>query len=87
MNIFEEVAHNLGNISAEEVQKIYQDYVRTVSKEMSASPAREIYFPKFGKFSPSVLKIKKRLKIFFKLREVEKTKKMINTLRILKNKK
>jgi hypothetical protein len=87
MNIFEEVAHNLGNISAAEVQKIYQDYVRTVSKEMSASPAREIYFPKFGKFSPSVLKIKKRLKIFFKLREVEKTKKMINTLRILKNKK
>lgn len=87
MNIFEEVAHNLGNISAEEVQKIYQDYVRTVSKEMSASPAREIYFPKFGKFSPSILKIKKRLKIFFKLREVEKTKKMINTLRILKNKK
>jgi hypothetical protein len=87
MNIFEEVAHNLGNISAEEVQKIYQDYVKTVSKEMSASPAREIYFPKFGKFSPSVLKIKKRLKIFFKLREVEKTKKMINTLRILKNKK
>jgi len=87
MNIFEEVAHNLGNISAEEVQKIYQDYVRTVSKEMSVSPAREIYFPKFGKFSPSVLKIKKRLKIFFKLREVEKTKKMINTLRILKNKK
>lgn len=85
--IFEEVANNLGDVTPEMVEIIYKDYVKTITKEMSVSPDREIYLPKFGKICPSVLKIKRRLRLFFKLRHVEKTKRMINTLRSLKNNK
>jgi hypothetical protein len=85
--IFEEVSNNLGDVSPEMVEIIYKDYIKTISKEMSRSPDREIYLPKFGKICPSILKIKRRLRLFFKLRHVEKTKKMINTLRSLKNNK
>ena len=85
--IFEEVANNLGDVTPEMVEIIYKDYVKTITKEMSVSPDREIYLPKFGKICPSILKIKRRLRLFFKLREVEKTKRMINTLRSLKNNK
>lgn len=86
-NLFEEVADNLKDVSPEMVEIIYKDYVKTISKEMSKSPDREIYLPKFGKICPSVLKLKQRLRVFFRLRKVEKAKKMINTIRSLKNNK
>lgn len=86
-SIFDEVSNNLGDVSPETVEIIYKDYVKMLSKEMSKSPDREMYLPKFGKICPSIIKIKKRLRLFFKLREVEKTKKMINTIRSLRNNK
>jgi hypothetical protein len=86
-SIFEEVSSNLGDVSPEMVEIIYKDYVKTLSKEMSKSPDREMYLPKFGKIAPSIIKIKKRLRMFFKLRHVEKTQKMINTIRSLRNNK
>lgn len=84
-NIYKEVADSMGGeVSEKEVRDIFINYIKTINKEIKKNPEREIYFPKFGKWVIGENKIKKRLRIFFKLRQVEKTKKMIKILRTIK---
>jgi hypothetical protein len=81
-SIYKEVAERL-NVDKKLVEDIYRDYVTHLRKEMVARPEREMYLEKFGKFVPNVLKLKKKLRIAFKLRQKEKVKKIINTLKQL----
>lgn len=80
--LFQIVSDKL-NISKKEVEVIYKDYVSLVRKEMINNPHREIYFYQFGKFVPSVLKIKNKLKKEFYKRNKEKVTTLIKTLRNL----
>lgn len=80
--IYEEVAKRLG-IDKKEVEFIYQDYATLVRKEMVLNPHREIYLEKFGKFVPSIFKIKRKLRNAFYQRNFERVKLFIKTLRHL----
>lgn len=80
--IYKEVASRLG-ISKDEVEVIYRDYATLVRKEMVLNPHREIYLEKFGKFTPSIFKIKRKLRTAFYKRNLEKVQLFIKTLRHL----
>jgi nucleoid DNA-binding protein len=80
--IFKEVSKRL-NISETEVKNIYNNYISLMKLEIKNNPHREIYFEKFGKFVPSIYKIKRRLSKAFKERDQLKVKKLITILKNL----
>ena len=82
IRLFREVANEEG-ITEKEVEEIYRLYLNAVKEATKKNPEREIYLEKFGKITPSIWKIKQRLKEAFKHRRVEVVKKHISTLRKL----
>jgi nucleoid DNA-binding protein len=80
--IYRKVSEQLG-ITEKEVEKIYRIYLNEIRKETKKNPEREIYFEKFGKFIPSLGKIKARLREAFNKRDEVKVKRHILTLRNL----
>jgi nucleoid DNA-binding protein len=80
--IFKKVSDEIG-ISEKEVEKIYRIYLNEIRKESKKNPERELYFEKFGKFTPSIGKIKARLREAFNKRDEVKVKRHILTLRNL----
>ena len=78
--IYKKVSEELG-ITEKEVEKIYRIYLNEIRKEAKKNPEREIYFEKFGKFMPSLGKIKARLKEAFNKRDEVKVTRHILTLR------
>lgn len=80
--IYKEVADRL-NIDKKEVELIYKDYIQHVRAEMLRNPTREIYFEQFGKLTPNIHKLKRKLKVAFKLRDAVRVKKFINIIRQL----
>jgi hypothetical protein len=81
-HIYNTVAERLG-IDPKEVELIYKDYTSIIRKEMLLTPEREIYMEKFGKFVPSIFKLKNKLRAAFKKRNKERVKIIINTLKQL----
>jgi len=80
--LYKKVSEELG-ITEKEVEKIFRIYVNEIRKESKINPEREIYFEKFGKFMPSIGKIRARLREAFNKRDVVKAKRHILTLKQL----
>ena len=80
--LYKKVSEEMG-ISEKEVEKIYRIFLNEVRAESKRNPEREIYLEKFGKFVPSIGKIRARLREAFYRRDEEKVKRHILTLKNL----
>lgn len=80
--IYRLVSEDIG-INEKEVEEIYKLYLNDIRERILKYPEREVFFHGFGKFKPSIYKLKMRVRGAFQRRDKEKVKRHIQVLRKL----